>query len=140
MNYPAPIARIGGALTIVFGISAPVDAKGHPNCTDLEAKGTASWYGEEVAIGKKHGQYIYNPTASGEKFNPEGISAAHKTLPLGTFVRVQRVDNGQSLIVKINDRGPYAKGRILDLSRGAAEALGMKEDGEKRVAIYTCDM
>ena len=131
---------MAGALTVVFGMSADAEPREGLKCNDLEAKGMASWYGEEMAKAVRNGEYIFNPTASGEKFVPGGISAAHKTLPLGTYVRVERLDNGESLIVKINDRGPFAKDRILDLSRGAAEALDMKEDGEKRVAIYTCDM
>ncbi len=102
--------------------------------------GLASWYGNEMAKGRdKHGNYIFNPTASGEKFIPEGISAAHKTLPFGSMVRVvldkPNVDpNG--IIVRINDRGPFVKGRIIDLSRGASRALKMPDT--QPVKIYIC--
>ena len=77
---------------------------------------TASYYGKELAG---------RPTASGEKFNPSGMTAAHRTLPFGTRVRVTHSRNGRSVIVRINDRGPFVRGRSIDLSRGAARALGM---------------
>ena len=88
--------------------------------------GLASWYGEF-----HHGQ----PTASGEVFDMAGLTAAHRTLPLGTRVRVVNVDNGRSVQVRINDRGPYVAGRILDLSQGAARALGMVERGVAWVRV-----
>lgn len=87
-------------------------------------RGMASWYG-----GKFHGRR----TASGERFNQHALTAAHKTLPLGTRVHVKNLDNGQSVIVTINDRGPYARGRIIDLSRGAARAISMA--GTERVEL-----
>ncbi len=65
-----------------------------------------------------------NVTANGEKFNPRGISAAHKRLPFGTRVAVINRRTGRSIVVRINDRGPFVKGRIIDLSKGAARALG----------------
>ncbi len=64
-------------------------------------------------------------TATGERFDKRALTAAHKTLPFGTRVRVTRVDTGTSVVVRINDRGPYKPGRIIDLSEGAAEAVGM---------------
>lgn len=64
-------------------------------------------------------------TATGERFDKRALTAAHKTLPFGTRVRVTRVDTGNSVVVRINDRGPYKPGRIIDLSEGAAEAVGM---------------
>lgn len=75
----------------------------------------ASWYGAES--GPK--------TASGERFRPDGISCAHKTRPLGSTVNVADVRTGRSISCRINDRGPYIRGRCIDLSRGAARALGM---------------
>lgn len=83
-------------------------------------RGLASWYGEEFAD---------LPTASGEIFRPEAISAAHRTLPLGTVVEVTNERNGRTLRVRINDRGPFVAGRILDLSKGAAAELGSVVDG-----------
>ncbi|MGE0399125.1 MAG: septal ring lytic transglycosylase RlpA family protein [Kofleriaceae bacterium] len=88
--------------------------------------GIASWYG-----GKHHG----GPTASGERFNKNAMTAAHKTLRMGTRVRVTRIKNGRVVIVRINDRGPYSKGRIIDLSEAAARQLDMIEDGIAKVKV-----
>ena len=89
-------------------------------------QGTASYYG-----GKFHGR----KTASGERFNQNGLTAAHKTLPLGTRVRVTNLRNGETVDVKINDRGPYHGGRIIDLSKGAARELGMLPAGTAMVKL-----
>lgn len=78
--------------------------------------GMASWYGPGF-----HGRR----TASGERFNQNAMTAAHKTLPLGSIVRVTNLETGESVIVRINDRGPYSGGRIIDLSKGAARAIKM---------------
>jgi len=88
--------------------------------------GEASWYGPGF-----HGK----PTASGAPFNQDALTAAHRALPLGTVVRVTNLDTGRSVQVKINDRGPYIEGRIIDLSRRAAEVLGMKEQGIAPVQV-----
>lgn len=88
--------------------------------------GTASWYGAELRG---------NPTASGEPFRPAHRTAAHKTLPLGTVVKVTRLDTGDSVRVVVNDRGPYVDGRIIDLSRKAARRLGFLDDGVTRVEV-----
>jgi rare lipoprotein A len=88
--------------------------------------GLASWYGSFHA-----GQR----TASGEPFDPDAMTAAHRTLPLGALVRVTNVANGRSVTVRINDRGPRDKGRIIDLSRGAAQALGFTVDGVMKVKL-----
>jgi rare lipoprotein A len=93
-------------------------------------QGIASWYGKELQ-GKK--------TASGEVFDMEALSAAHRTLPLGTMIRVTNLDNSKSIKVRINDRGPFIKSRILDLSYGAARKLGFVEQGTTRVQIETVD-
>ena len=89
-------------------------------------RGYASWYGP-----KFHGRR----TASGEVFNMFSLTAAHRTLPLGTYVRVTNLKNGRSVVVKINDRGPFVKGRIIDLSYAAARRLGMIRDGVVPVEI-----
>ncbi len=73
--------------------------------------------------------------ASGGRFNPEGMTAAHKTLPFGTKVRVTNRNNGRSVVVTINDRGPFIKGRIIDLSRGAARIVGMTGSGVAPVSV-----
>jgi rare lipoprotein A len=90
------------------------------------SQGTASYYG-----GKFHGR----KTASGERFNQEALTAAHKTLPLGTKVRVTNLRNGETVDVKINDRGPYHGGRIIDLSKGAARELDMLRAGTAKVKV-----
>ena len=82
--------------------------------------GIASWYGPG---------FDGNLTANGEVYDMNGISAAHKTLPFGTIVRVVDLETGRSIVVRINDRGPFVEGRIIDLSKGAAEKLGMVERG-----------
>ena len=96
-----------------------------PGVSDVQV-GIASYYGEEF-----HGK----PTASGEIFDMHKQSAAHRTYPLGTRARVTNLQNGKSVVVKINDRGPFVSGRIMDLSYGAAQALGFVDQGTARVKI-----
>lgn len=93
---------------------------------DYKARGMASWYGK-----KFHG----HKTASGEPYNMFGMSAAHRTLPLPTYLRVRRVDTGKTVIVKVNDRGPFHSSRILDLSYAAAAKLGMIGHGQTMVEL-----
>ena len=88
--------------------------------------GAASWYG-----GKFHGR----KTASGERYNKNALTAAHKSLPFGTKVRVTNQANGKSVVVRINDRGPYSGRRVIDLSRAAATAVGMLKAGVAKVKI-----
>jgi rare lipoprotein A len=88
--------------------------------------GTASWYGDYFQ-GKQ--------TASGEPFDMHDFTAAHPSLPLGTFVRVTNLRNGKVVVVRINDRGPVVEGRIIDLSYNAARALGFKERGLQKVRL-----
>jgi rare lipoprotein A len=97
-----------------------------PDVSDFEQKGRASWYGRMF-----HGR----KTASGEKFNMNALTAAHRTLPLASWVRVTNEANHKTVVVKINDRGPYVKGRIIDLSYAAAAKLGMRSDGTQKVKI-----
>lgn len=78
--------------------------------------GVASWYGNESG----------NTTSMGTRFNPNGMTAAHKTLPLPSKVRVTNLHNGRSVVVLVNDRGPFKKGRLIDLSRAAARKIGMR--------------
>jgi rare lipoprotein A len=89
-------------------------------------KGVASWYGP-----KFHGR----KTSSGERFNMYAMTAAHRTLPLGSIVRVTHIGNGKKVVLKINDRGPFVEGRIIDLSYGAARTLGMVKEGVARVTV-----
>jgi rare lipoprotein A len=88
--------------------------------------GTASWYGESFQ-GKQ--------TASGEPYDMLDFTAAHRTLPLGTLVRVTNLKNGRTVVVRINDRGPVPEGRIIDLSYNAARTLGFKERGLQKVRV-----
>lgn len=93
---------------------------------DKKEVGMASWYGP-----RHHGKQ----TASGQPFNQNALTAAHPELPFGTRVRVTNLRNGKEVIVRINDRGPYKGGRIIDLSRAAARRLEMEVDGVSRVRI-----
>lgn len=88
--------------------------------------GTASWYGQ---------YFEGKPTASGEPYDMHDLTAAHPTLPLGTFVKVTNLRNGRSVIVRVNDRGPVVDGRIIDLSYNAAKAIDMKSRGIQRVRL-----
>ena len=88
--------------------------------------GMASYYGNELAG---------NRTASGERFNPGQLTAAHRSLPFGSRVRVTNISNGDSVIVRINDRGPFAHGRIIDVSHAAAREIGMHRSGTARVKL-----
>lgn len=101
------------------------------------AKGTASWYGYETS-GSKRGRM----TANGEAFDPEGLTAAHKYLPLPTHVRVTNLENGRSIILRVNDRGPFPSDRnpssverIIDVSEGAAKQLGFYHKGLAEVQV-----
>ncbi len=87
--------------------------------------GAASWYGSG------------SRTANGERFNPNGMTAAHRSLPFGTRVLVKNIRNGRSVVVRINDRGPFVRGRIIDLARGSARALGI--GGVSHVALAVVD-
>jgi rare lipoprotein A len=93
---------------------------------NLTFQGMASWYGYDGSGSK---------TASGERYHPEGLTAAHRSLPLGTKIRVTNTRNGLSVIVRVNDRGPYIRGRIIDLSAGAARVLGMISSGVAPVSF-----
>src|ERR1700735_742868 len=88
--------------------------------------GTASWYGED---------FDGKPTASGEPYDMYDMTAAHLTLPLGSYVRVTNLRNGKAVVVRVNDRGPIVPGRIIDLSYGAAQALQFKQRGLQRVRL-----
>jgi len=93
--------------------------------------GIASWYGKQFH-GKK--------TASGKHFNMYNHTAAHRSLPLGTRVRVVNLENGKDTIVDINDRGPYIKGRMIDLSYAAAKSIGIVNDGIAKVRVEVISM
>ncbi len=94
--------------------------------TGFKQKGVASYYADRF-----HGR----KTASGKRYNKQALTAAHKTLPLGTKVRVTNLKNGESVDVEINDRGPYVKGRVIDLSKEAARELRMVGSGLAQVRL-----
>lgn len=93
-------------------------------------RGIASYYGPGL-----HG----NRTANGERFNKNAFTAAHRTLPFDTCVRVQNLGNGRQVKVRVNDRGPYAKGRLIDVSEAAARRLGFRDKGVARVELRPCE-
>ena len=107
--------------------AAPTDAPAARGSSEIAI---ASWYGREF-----HGRR----TASGEVFDQHGLSAAHPTLPLGTRIVVTNLENGKSVEVRVNDRGPFAKGRILDLSHAAAEGIGLLDHGTAQVLVESID-
>jgi rare lipoprotein A len=110
-----------------FGTSQ--NPAGGPALREVE-RGQASWYGPRF-----HGRR----TASGERYNQHAMTAAHKTLPFGTLVRVRSLVTGKEVDVRVTDRGPFVRGRIIDVSRAAAEALGMMGVGVKQVSLHVAD-
>jgi len=100
------------------------------SATAYDETGVASWYGRDFH-GKK--------TANGERYDMHALSAAHKTLPLPTLVRVTNLGNGRSVVVRVNDRGPFVKSRLIDLSYAAARQLGYTDQGTARVRVQTLD-
>ncbi|MEW5250126.1 septal ring lytic transglycosylase RlpA family protein [Microbulbifer discodermiae] len=122
-----PIGKAGNKSPyVVNGVRYRVrgDVKGYSE------KGQASWYGT-----KFHGRR----TANGEVYNMYAMSAAHKTLPLPSYARVTNLDNGRSVVVRVNDRGPFVPGRIIDLSYTAAQKLGYIDKGVARVEVVALD-
>jgi rare lipoprotein A len=97
-----------------------------PDASGFRQRGTASWYGKQF-----HGR----KTSNGEVYDMYGLSAAHKTLPMGTVVKVRNLSNQRTLDLRINDRGPFVRGRIIDLSYGAAKKLGVVGPGTAPVEI-----
>ena len=108
----------------VTSLSKPTELHADTQVASFQ-QGSASWYGD-----KFHNRL----TANGERYNMNAMTAAHRTLPFGTMVLVKNTATGEMVTVRINDRGPYIKGRIIDLSRAAAQKLGIS--GVQRVALY----
>jgi len=122
---PVPRSRYGNPSSYEINGQRYYVLASNENYTE---RGTASWYGT-----KFHGQR----TSSGESYNMYAMTAAHKTLPLPTYAQVTNLDNGRSIIVKINDRGPFIKNRIIDLSYVAAQKLGITGKGTGYVEVKT---
>jgi len=132
---PAPPPRGGGPLTGAVSdtpvkIGQPYQVGGSTytpvDALNYDEVGYASWYGEEL-----RGE----ATASGEAFNPDGVSGAHRTLPLPSYVEVTSLDTGRTILVRINDRGPFSNDRLLDLSSGAARQLGLSGNGVAAIRV-----
>lgn len=121
---PALALLLAGCSTNPFGDGAGETGHGY------RAEGKASYYGS-----RHHGRR----TASGERFNQHALTAAHRTLPFGTRVKVTNLNNDRTVVVRINDRGPHTRGRIIDLSREAAERLGMLRAGVAPVRVESLD-
>ena len=116
---------LAGPAAVVLGCLMGAGAAGAADAKPVQS-GAASWYGPGF-----HGKR----TASGERFDTNHLTAAHKTLPFGTQVLVTNERTGQSVVVRINDRGPYAHGRVIDLSKAAAEAVGISGVGKVTLAV-----
>jgi rare lipoprotein A len=123
----------GGAVVSDAGRPAPTPpprVAAMPSSTlplaGVASLGRASWYGA---------QFQGSPTASGEPFDMHGLTAAHRTLPLGSYARVRNLDNGRAVVVRINDRGPHARRRMIDLSYAAAQEIEMLGSGTARVEV-----
>lgn len=124
---PEPLAKYGNMRSyVVFGKRYYV----MPSSKHYSAIGTASWYGT---------QFHSHRTSSGERYNMLGMTAAHKTLPLPTYVQVTNLKNHRQVIVKVNDRGPFESNRIIDLSYVAAKKLGMLGHGTAKVRVDAID-
>ncbi|BAI81530.1 rare lipoprotein A [Deferribacter desulfuricans SSM1] len=120
-KYKAKGVRYGKPYVIRGKLYYPYTKISH-----FQQVGIASWYGKE-----EHGKL----TASGERFNMYDLTAAHKLLPLGSYVHVKNLENGKEVDVRINDRGPFISGRIIDLSYAAAKKIGIVEKGTAKVKI-----
>jgi rare lipoprotein A (peptidoglycan hydrolase) len=105
-----------------------IPAEGRPAANSRVT--TASWYGPG---------FNGHRTSTGESFDPHGFTAASQALPLGTYARVTNLDNGQSVVVRVNDRGPYVRGRGIDLSQAAADRLSFRREGVARVEVTRLD-
>lgn len=120
-----PVAELASQRSLAALQPASPDPRPSPSESAI-GTGEASYYGNELAG---------NPTASGERFDPEKLTAAHRTLPLGSRVRVTNSRNGESVVVRVNDRGPYHGNRVIDLSAGAARTIGLIGSGTGRVSL-----
>ena len=104
-----------------------------PSDRPFEEEGQSSWYG-----GDGDG-FAGKPTASGEIFDPSALTCAHRTLPLGSSIEVENLSTGKRVLLRVNDRGPFARGRVLDVSRRAAKDLGFLGQGTARIRLRTVD-
>lgn len=135
------LARASVLVPLLFVAACTTTASNDPSITgsisqaNIETgkafqRGTASWYGPGF-----HGR----KTASGERFNSYDMTAAHRSLPFGTKLKVVNETNGRSVVVRVNDRGPFAHRRIIDLAKGPAQALGLTSAGTAYVSLHRLD-
>ena len=135
------LARASALVPLLFIAACNTTASNDPTVTGsisqsgietgaLIQRGAASWYGPGF-----HGRR----TASGEAFNSSAMTAAHRSLPFGTRLRVVNEENGRSVVVRVNDRGPFARQRVIDLARGPAQALGLTSTGTGYVSLHRLD-
>ncbi len=133
------LTRVSAMMPLLFIAACNTTASNDPNVTGSISqaslgkefqRGTASWYGPGF-----HGR----KTASGERFDAGDMTAAHRSLPFGTRLRVVNETNGRSVVVRVNDRGPFAHRRIIDLARGPAQALGLTATGTGYVSLHRLD-
>jgi len=128
-------ARVVCTLLVIGAATCGSAPRFEPSATASSALsksvGVASWYGPGFE-GKN--------TASGEPFNPNHLTAAHRTLPFGTIVRVRNLQNGRAVEVRINDRGPFVKSRVIDLSKAAARDIGLIERGTGTVEVHVISL
>jgi rare lipoprotein A len=122
----APGDRIAALSETVAGLDESIQIAPRAEVFEAIGQGEASYYGTELAG---------NRTASGERFDPNAFTAAHRTLPLGTRVRVTNIANGRSVIVRVNDRGPFVHSRLIDVSLGAAREIQMVRSGKAQVRL-----
>lgn len=113
-------------LVLMAGLAACTGAGAMASDPGETATGEASYYADK---------FIGRTTASGERYDPDALTAAHRTLPFGTRVRVTRLSTSASVVVRINDRGPFVRGRIIDLSHAAARRLAMMREGVVAVSV-----
>ena len=121
-----PALLLALAVMLLTGCASSRHHGSTSGAVDVSESGMASYYADK---------YQGRPTASGERFNMNDLTAAHKTLPFGTRVRVTNLENGKSVVVRINDRGPFVKGRVIDLSLAAAKKLDMVKAGVAPVKL-----
>lgn len=125
-------AAVGGAMIVAAFVSC-MDAGSATTRGGRDARASVSSGQTFSGIASFYGTETGSLTATGKRYNPEGLTAAHRTLPFGTRLKVTDEKTGRSVVVTVNDRGPYIAGRVLDLSVGAARAIGLTERGITRI-------
>lgn len=130
MDTPDYVATNPDGTPIPYKVGKPYSINGRTYAPKEDwtyaEEGMASWYGDDF-----HGR----PTANGERFNKDALTAAHRTLPLPSLVKVTNLDNGRTAILRVNDRGPFSRGRIIDVSHQAARILGFEMEGTAQVRV-----